>query len=305
MLLLEQMAVLFIFILLGYICGKLKVLPDASAKSISWIVVNIANPALILSASMSEDKMLQGEQLLKAFGIAILVFVFLIIISTFLPILLRVQKNDVGVFRVMTIFSNIGFMGFPVVSAAYGETALMYASLFLFPYSILIYTYGIMAMRKKTAEHERIQWKKIFNVGVIACILSVCLYISDVSMPTVIKTTVMDLSKLTAPLSMIVIGQSMTHFKLGKLFADLRLMIFSVIKLILIPIVGILLLKLMISDAMILGVCLIMMATPVGSMTAMLAQQYDGNYEMASRGVALTTLLSVITIPLVSFILQM
>lgn len=303
MLLLQQMSVLFIFMILGYMCGKLKVLPDASAKSVSWIVVNIANPALILSASMSDEKMLQGEQLLKAFGIAILVFLFLIIISLFLPFLLRVPKEDKGVFRVMTIFSNIGFMGFPVVSAVYGETALMYASLFLFPYSILIYTYGIMAMRKETDAQGGLQWKKIFNVGVIACVLSVCLYIADVSMPTMVKTTVMDLSKLTAPLSMIVIGQSMTHFKLGKLFTDVRLLLFSALKLIMIPILGILLLKLLISDTMILGVCLIMLATPVGSMTAMLAQQYDGNYEMASRGVALTTLLSVVTIPLVSFIL--
>lgn len=302
MLLLEQMGVLFIFMILGYVCGKKQVLPDESAKSISWIVVNIANPALILSAGISENRTIRGMLLLETFGIAVLVFLFLILISIALPRIFRVPKEDAGVFRVMTIFSNIGFMGFPVISAIYGADALMYASLFLFPYNILIYTYGILAM-KKTPGREKIQLKKVLNVGVLACILSVILYLSDISAPAVIKTTITYLSQLTAPLSMMVIGQSMIHIQWKTLFTDIRLLLFSAVKLLVIPVIGILLLKPVLSDKTILGVCLIMLATPVGSMTAMLAQQYDGNYEMASKGVALTTLLSVVTIPLVSMII--
>ncbi len=300
MLLFQQMGVLFVFMILGFMCGKIKVLSDESTKAISWIVVNIANPALIISASVNNDGTIKGIELLITFGIAIAVFVFLILIAFVIPIILRVKRADTGIFRVMTIFSNIGFMGFPVISAIYGSGALLYASLFLFPYNILIYTYGIMAMRKNQDKKEKVQIKKIINIGVISCVLSMGIYLSGVKMPAFVSSSVSYLSGLTAPLSMMVIGQSMIHIKFRELFTDVRLLVFSLIKLIIIPIAGILILRLFIHDEIILGVSMIMLATPVGSMTAMLAQQYDGDYALASKAVALTTIISVGTIPLVS-----
>ena len=238
------------------------------------------------------------------FVVAIGVFFFLILLGYLLVPLLRVPAEDKGVFRVMTIFSNIGFMGFPVISAVYGEEALLYASIFLFPYNILIYTYGICAMKKENDGSGKMQWKKICNAGVIAGILSLICYLADVQVPSFVQTAVSGLSGLTAPLSMIVIGQSMVHIQIRDLITDVRLLIFSIIKLIVIPVCGILLLRIWIRDSMLLGVCLIMLATPVGSMTAMLAQQYDGDYMLASKGVSLTTILSVLTIPLVSAIVM-
>lgn len=299
MLLLQQMAVLFIFMMLGFLCGKIKVLTDSSTKSISWIVVNIANPALILSAGVNNSGTIKGTTLLITFGISIGVFAVMLLIAALIPRILRVPADDRGLYRVMTVFSNIGFMGFPVISALYGSDALLYASLFLFPYNILIYTYGIFSMKKRDAEKEKIQFKKIFNIGVIACIVSILLYLLDVKCPLVVSSTVTSLSNLTAPLSMMVIGQSFTNIKIKELFTDVRLLIFSLIKLIILPVLVVLVLKLFIKGEMLLGVCVIMLATPVGSMTAMLAQQYDGNYNLASKGVALTTILSVATIPIV------
>ena len=87
-----------------------------------------------------------------------------------------------------------------------------------------------------------------------------------------------------------------------KLFMDGKLLLFSVLKLLVIPVLGVLLIRQFVDNEIICGVCMVMLATPVGSMTAMLAQQYDGDYEMASRGVALTTILSVATMPIVSMI---
>lgn len=304
MLLLQQMLVLFFYMGIGFICGKKNIITDDVAKTFSWIVVNIANTALILSAGASNTKTVTGKALAATFVVAIGVFLFLILLGYLLLPLLRVPAVDKGVFRVMTIFSNIGFMGFPVISAVYGEEALLYASIFLFPYNILIYTYGICTMQKENDGNGRIQWKKICNVGVIAGVISLICYLADVQVPSFVQTAVSGLSGLTAPLSMIVIGQSMVHIRIRELFADIRLLIFSVIKLIAIPIFGILLLRIWINDPVLLGVCLIMLATPVGSMTAMLAQQYNGDYMLASKGVSLTTILSVVTIPLVSAIIM-
>lgn len=139
-------------------------------------------------------------------------------------------------------------------------------------------------------------------MGVIACVVTIVIYLSGIQVPEFVRLTVTHLSNLTAPLSMMVIGASLATFRIGKLFSDGRLLLFSAVKLLVIPVAGMLLIRRFVDDPVICGVCMIVLATPVGSMTAMLAQQYDGDYEMASKGVALTTILSVATMPIVSTI---
>jgi predicted permease len=194
-------------------------------------------------------------------------------------------------------------MGLPILQATYGDEALLYGALFQFPFNFLIYTYGIAVLRGESSKSGGPKLSKFLNVGVVSCIIAIIIYLTKIPMPGFINTSSRSLSGLAAPLSMMVIGQSMVHIKVKDLFGDLRLLVFSLIKLIIVPVVGVLLLKLFIRDEMFLNVCFIMMATPIASMTAMLSQQYGGDYKTASKGVALSTVLSVITIPLISFIL--
>lgn len=313
MLLLEQMVVLFLLMGIGYFCYKKKIITDEVSKKLSAIVVNIANPALILTGCLGEEK-IQGEELLITLIIIAAVYLVLLLLAQLLPCLLRVDKQSRGTYKAMTVFSNIGFMGFPVVAALYGNGALLYAALFIIPYNILIYTYGISAMSSgEVQENKKGDAKgidisfllgRIFNIGVIACIVTMIIYFFQISVPVIAADTITHLSNLTAPLSMMVIGASLAAIDLKKLFTDGRLLLFSAIKLLVIPVAGMLLIRQFVDNEIICGVCLVMLATPVGSMTAMLAQQYDGDYEMASKGVALTTILSVATIPLVSMLVM-
>ena len=307
MILLQQMLALFMLMLIGYFCGKKDVLDKATTKKISWLVINVANVSMLLKAGLDNKTDVPMRNILLVFGIAIGMYVVFILLATVLPIVLRVERKDYGLYRVMTIFSNIGFMGFPLLAAISGSRAVLYAALFQFPFNILLYTYGIGMISykgEKTKDEKKsgFQWEKILNVGVIASIISLICFFGKVDMPDFVDTTLSNLSNLTAPLSMLVIGQSFTEFKLRDLFTDVRLLLFSGIKLLLLPIIGLLFLKQFITDNTILTVCMVMLGTPVASMTAMLAQQYDGDYELASKGVALTTLLSVATMPLVSMI---
>lgn len=303
MLLLQQMIVLFILMGIGFLCYKLGMITDEVSKKLSAIVVNIANPALVLTGCMGEGK-IQGNELLLIAGLVLAVYAALVLLAVLVPIVLKVDKKSRGTYQAMTIFSNIGFMGFPVVSALYGSSAILYAALFTIPYNILIYTFGVSAMSagEKTNWRESFSVKRILNVGVIACIITIIVYLFRIPVPEFLELTVTHLSNLTAPLSMMVIGASLATIDIRKLFTDGRLLLFSVIKLLVIPIAGMLVIRRFVDNDVICGVCMVMLATPVGSMTAMLAQQYDGDYEMASRGVALTTILSVVTMPVVSMI---
>ena len=166
MLLLQQMIVLFLLMGTGFLCYKLGIITDEVSKKLSAIVVNIANPALVLTGCMGESR-IQGKQLLLIAAIIVLVYGALVALAMLVPRLLRVPLQSRGTYQVMTLFSNIGFMGFPVINALYGSSALLYATFFVIPYNILIYTYGVSAIAGRSREKERkgFSLKGIFNTS--------------------------------------------------------------------------------------------------------------------------------------------
>ncbi|WP_408069913.1 AEC family transporter [Butyrivibrio sp. JL13D10] len=297
----EQMFVLFILMAIGIICRKTGLMNDAVSKGMSGIVVNIASPAFIISAGINKDEVVSNKQLLACILAAFFIYWGLILIAVVLPYILKIKKKYYGTYRVMTIFSNIGFMGFPIVSATYGSVGLLYAAFFQFPFNLLIYTYGVSAMKNGANEEDSgsFSWKNIINVGVISVFISIIFYLGRIHVAKPIEDVVTSISGLTVPMSMMVIGYALGGMKIKDLMSDFKLLLFAALKLLVIPVIGVFILKIFIKDPILLGVCFVMIATPVGSMTAMLAQYYGGDEETASRGVALTTLLSVVTIPLV------
>lgn len=308
---LQQMLVLFIIMMIGCIAYKTGLITDETGKKLSGIVVNISNPALILSGVIGNDTV-TGQELVITMGIAIGMYVFLIAAAFIVPVILRVPAESAATYRVMTIFSNIGFMGFPIISSMYGSDALLYGALFLMPYNILIYTYGIHELTKNnrnekqsngTKGSKKIKWSQIFNIGVIFCIAAIIIFAFNIKLPEWINTTVSMLSATTAPLSMMVIGASLATMNFKKMFGNVRMWAFSFIKMIILPIIGTLLVRMATDNVSIIGVTMVMLSVPVGSMTAMLASEYDGDYALSSEMVAMTTLLSVVTFPLVTMLL--
>lgn len=297
--LLGKMSVLFLYMMIGYFCYKKKFLDEKASKIISFLVLNFASPALVISGTVNRDGDIEGG-LLPTVMAAVFLYIGLILVSCIIPYLLRVPKENMGIYRLMTIFSNIGFMGFPVVQAMFGNEALLHTAIFQIPYNLLIYTYGIYELTKGSKEGVAFQWTKMINVGVVCSIITIILYASGLKTPGFFNEFVAGLGALTAPLSMIVIGIALAKIPLKNLFTDIRLLIFSALKLLVIPVLGMMIArKLLPGQEILLGVVMVMIATPVGSMTAMLAEQYGGDTDLTSRGVALTTLLSVVTIPIV------
>lgn len=304
MLLLQQMIIMFLLMSVGFVGSKIGMITEETSKRLSAIVVNIANPAMILVSGISDERM-EGRELLSLTVVILAIYAVLLLLAYLLPVLLRVDPKSRGIYQAMTVFSNIGFMGYPIIAALYGSSAVLYGALYSIPFNILIYTFGVSALRKKEngAEKKKLSLKEVLNIGVITSVISLILYLWQIRVPGFLTDTLSYLGNLTAPLSMMVIGASMTSISLRELFTDVRLLLFSLIKLLLIPVFGMLLIRQVVTNEVICGVFMIMLATPAGSMTAMLAQEYDGDYETASRGVTLTTLLSVITMPVVSLLL--
>ena len=247
--------------------------------------------------SGSQGNHIEKKEMLFLIILAFGIFLLLIILAEIIIPFFKPDSSEKGVYKMLFVFSNIGFMGFPIISSVYGSKGLLYGSVFLLPFNILIYTYGIMCMSKqKTSIRQRII--KLFNIGLIAGIISLILAVNNVTIPNFAGQLVTMLSALTAPLSMMVIGASFTEISITQMFREVRLSMFALLKLVIIPIIGIIVIEFITSDNILQGVCFIMLATPSGSMVAMMAEQYNGNYITAAKGVAFTTVLSVITMPL-------
>ncbi len=299
MVLLQPMLVLFIYMLLGFALGKAHILDEAFSKKLSWLVIYVANVAMIISSVVNGEGTIQGEELLLTTGIAVIMFAALIVIGQLVPHLFRVPASERAGYTMLTTFNNTGFMGLPLVTAVYGAGAALYVSIFILIFNVLVYTYGI-AVLKESRGHFTLS--AIVNAGVLSCVAAIILYLGDIQTPAFFNSAVSGLGALTAPLSMIVIGISLSQMALHKLVTDIRLLLFSLFKLLVIPILGMLIINQFVESEVLRGVCMVMLATPSASMVAMLAKQYDKSAELASRGVALTTLLSVVTIPIVSTI---
>ena len=297
MVLLQQMGILFVYMMIGYVACKKEYFDQEFGKKLSWLVVNVANPMLAISAVVNNEEQIAKKDFYVTVLLAICFYAFFLILAQILPRLIGVQKSDIGVYKMMTTFNNIGFMGFPVIAAVYGNGALIYAVPFSIMFNILCYTWGIQTLCRGG---EKGNWKRIINIGTISGIISIVLFFMQIPVPKMICSLSAGLSNLTGPLSMLVIGISIAAMELKDLFTDVKLLKFALIKLLAVPVAAMLLVCQVIDNRLICEVFLVMMATPAASMCAMLSQQYGGDYELAAKGVALTTILSVVTMPIVS-----
>lgn len=297
MVLLQQMGILFVYMMIGYVACKKEYFDQEFGKKLSWLVVNVANPMLAISAVVNNEEQIAKKDFYVTVLLAICFYAFFLILAQILPRLIGVQKSDIGVYKMMTTFNNIGFMGFPVIAASYGNGALIYAVPFSIMFNILCYTWGIQTL---CGGGEKGNWKRIINIGTISGIISIVLFFMQIPVPKMICSLSAGLSNLTGPLSMLVIGISIAAMELKDLFTDVKLLKFALIKLLAVPVAAMLLVCQVIDNRLICEVFLVMMATPAASMCAMLSQQYGGDYELAAKGVALTTILSVVTMPIVS-----
>ena len=297
MVLLQQMGILFVYMMIGYVACKKEYFDQEFGKKLSWLVVNVANPMLAISAVVNNEEQIAKKDFYVTVLLAICFYAFFLILAQILPRLIGVQNSDIGVYKMMTTFNNIGFMGFPVIAAAYGNGALIYAVPFSIMFNILCYTWGIQTL---CGGGEKGNWKRIINIGTISGIISIVLFFMQIPVPKMICSLSAGLSNLTGPLSMLVIGISIAAMELKDLFTDVKLLKFALIKLLAVPVAAMLLVCQVIDNRLICEVFLVMMATPAASMCAMLSQQYGGDYELAAKGVARTTILSVVTMPIVS-----
>lgn len=300
----QQMVIIFILIGIGLLLYKKEMLSESTSRQMSGLIINLTNPALLICSALQEGDKVSLQELGMALAVDLLIYAALIGISFLIPRILRVPERNRYSYRMLTIFGNVGFIGIPLASAVLGAESLIFVSIYNLLYNILIYTLGVSILERAAAKQESaFRWQKLVNAGTVSAAVTIVLYLGDFTAPAVVSSTLNYVGQATTLFSMLVLGVSVAQMTFRDIFGHPRLYGFTLLRQILVPVGCILLLRPFIGNPLILKTTALMLAVPAGNMPLMLSKQLHIDTDTISQGIILTTLLGLVTIPVVSLFL--
>lgn len=295
----NQVIILFLLILTGFIIRRLGILNHELNKGLSDFLLYVTLPfSIVTSFNVPFSKIMFANAGI-VFFISLAMHVFAIIISKLL--FYRYLPAINKVLRATAIFSNCGFMGFPILDSVYGTQGVFYGSFYVLTFNILIWTAGVYIF---TGNRVKGVWKQALNPAVIAVIAGLVVFIFSIKIPTPLFKTLEMIGSMTTPLSMLIIGSLMTEIKFSELFSEFSIFYAAIIRLLILPSVAIFILLVFGVKGIVLGVPVLANAMPIGALIVIFAEKHGADALLASRAVFLSTLISIITIPAIIGIIQ-
>lgn len=296
----QQVIILFILIGVGFVCGKTKFLADTAVTGMTDFVLYIVTPCVMIQAFQRHfDAALAG-----IFAQA----VFFAALTTFIAWLLaRLTLHDgnncrESVYRFSAIFSNCGFMALPLENALLGPDGLFFGAAYLAVFNLTSWTLGLYMM---SHNKELLSVKKLLtNPGILGVAAGLLLFFTSTSLPTILETPVEYMAALNTPIPMVVIGYHLSHAKLRSIFDDFRSWLAMAERLIIIPLIGLGVGLLMGMDATALVACMVALCAPTAAVCTMFSVIYAQDSELSVSLVSMSTLLSIITMPLIIVLTQ-
>lgn len=291
LIILNRIAVMLIYMLPGFILYKKHIITNDGAKDMGKLLIYIILPSAIVNSYNMDFSNEKAFMLLISFLAALLALLLSVIIS-------RIFFKGKPIESFGAAFSNAGFMGIPLISSVIGEDMVYCAAAYVAILNILQWTYGVFLI---TGKKSAVSVKKIFfNPVIISFILGVVLFFLPVRLPLFISEILGTVSQMNAPIAMIIIGFYMAQISVKELFISKNGYAVSAVRLLIIPLMTTLLAAVMPFGNFAFKLTIIILtAAPIGSNVAVYAQIYGGNYKASAGEIVLSTLLSVITMPLI------
>lgn len=317
---LKQMVIIFLLIITGAVLYRKSLLTDQTSKQISGIIVNICNPALLICSAFESGEKISNGELLTAGFIVLLSYAILLLASFLVPALLRVPRQQHYAYRLLTVYGNVSFIGIPLISAVLGNGSLIFISINNLVFNIMIYTHGISVIKKAVAVQNGSEitdkkktepffsrllstGKSFINAGTVSAILTIVFYVSNIRIPSLITETLGYIGRSTTFLSMLVLGVAVAQVSLKNIFSNGRMYLFVLLRMVLLPTACIFLFRLFIQHELILSTTALLLAVPAANMPLILSQQHEVDSSTISEGIILSTILSLATIPFVTFLI--
>ena len=287
---LRQIVIMFVYMAIGGLLFQKGLITKEGSKSLANLLLYVVLPCVVVKSFCVARTPERTSGLLVSFLAALGILLLAMAVSHLL-----FKKNPIDDFG--AAFSNAGFMGFPLVAAVQGSEAIFYAAGFVALLNALQWTYGQSLISGDPGYRSPKAILK--NPLVLSLLLGILIFCFEIPVPAIASDLLAALSALNAPLAMVILGVYLAQTDPKTLFNDPHLYVVAAARLVLIPLLTILVLKLLPAEyAAIATTLVIVAAAPIGSNVAVYAQKLGKDYAYAVRGVCLSTLLSAITMPL-------
>ena len=289
------MLVLFILISIGFLCGKKGIINDNAAKKMTDIVLYVVTPCVMISAFQKEFSADTLISVLIAAAAALIILVLSTVIAR-----LIIRDKDISrkkVLQFSVIFSNCGFMSLPLEKELLGEQGWFYGSIFVAVFNIFVWSYGLFDM---SGDKKQLSIKKlVFNPGIMGAVVAIILFVCRITLPDIISQPVTHLANLNTPVPMLIIGYYLSNAKFKDAFTDKGSYLALALRLIAIPLAVTFAMAALGLDKTMIIAFVIACSAPTAATTTMFAAKFNRDVELSVGVVASSTILSIITMPLI------
>ena len=293
------MSTLFVIVIVGYMAGKLGYMGGEFDRKLSSLVINWTCPALILSSAMTGD-LPDRRFILPLLAISVVTYLVLTGVAFWLPRFLTRRKDDEGVVGFAMMFGNVGFMGYPVVASIFGHEAVFYAAVLNVVNTFAVFTVGtILVTGKGEVEGPHFQKKVLYSTPMLSAYLTMLIVALEIdNIPACISQPLTMIGDITVPAALLIIGSSMSQLPLRALMGNATVYITTVMRLVVVPVAMYFLCLLLGFDPYVVNINTVVIAMPVATYGTILCLKYNRDTSLMAEVTFITTLLSMITIPL-------
>lgn len=289
----EMLAVLFA-ILAGYTANRCGYIDKSTEQKLSGLALNISTPILVLNTVFNGEALPGAKTILNILLGAAVFYAVEFAVAFTVPYLIGGTDKQKGVWRFVLSFPNIGFIGYPVVTALFGSVGLFYAVILALPFNMLSYSLGPLMV----SGQGRLSWKQFCSPAILASIAALVLALVGWKPPEMIGHMTTIAASVHVPLSLMVLGSLLAGMSAAKVLRSFRMWAVSALRLLVLPGVLALVLRLLGAETMLLNVAVVQMAMPVAVSGTMMCVEFGGDTESMAQITFLTTVLSIVTIPL-------
>ncbi|NLX64135.1 MAG: AEC family transporter [Clostridiaceae bacterium] len=293
---LKQVQILFIILGTGYAGGKFGILDSNGTKKLSEVLLYISSPMLVLSSFLIEYS---RERLINIIWVVVFsVSTFIIAIYLSKLIYGRFSEKTAVMLRYTAIFSNCGYIGLPLMKAVYGDEGAFYGAFYVVIFQIFLWTYGYIMFGTKDTKGNTIK-RVLTRPTIIAVFIGTIVFLFQIPIPLTVGKAIKAVGDMTMPLSMLIVGGVMSTAKLTAMFNDWKVYLSSSVRLLFMPVLAFLISKLAGVPSLPAKITVTALAMPVAANTTIFSEMFDKDSVFASKCVAVSSLLSIITIPLI------
>ena len=290
---LSQLVALFLMIFAGYLSARAGLITPQFRQKLYSLALNTAAPCIILSSVLESES--SSADMTAAVGIGAFFFALMIALAALLVRVCRVPRAQRGLDQLMLVFTNVGFMGIPVVQSIYGPTGVALLSMFILIFNLCLFSYGVLLISGGLSLNPR----ALLNTCIVAALLALLFGLTGWHLPAPVETALSAIGAMNTPLAMMIIGASIAHSDLRAAFSSPRLYLVSLLRMAVMPLCILGIVAVLPIPRMLAGICVALAAMPVAGNCAMISDLYTPEDMTASQAVMLTTLLSAVTLPLI------